>query len=92
MQDKRVIIAPAKLNIFLKILGRREDGYHTLHSGVTFINLFDSIEIEESSKNEIIYKGPFKPKQGYFYPPEAPGIGITIDDNKVESEKELTFG
>ncbi len=66
MQDKRVIIAPAKLNIFLKILGRREDGYHTLHSGVTFINLFDNIEIEESSKNEIIYKGPFKPKQGYY--------------------------
>jgi L-alanine-DL-glutamate epimerase-like enolase superfamily enzyme len=35
---------------------------------------------------------PVKPKQGYFYPPEAAGIGITIDENKVESEKELTFG
>ncbi len=66
MQDKRIISAPAKLNIFLKILGRREDGYHTLHSGVTFINLFDSIEIEESSKKEIIYQGTFKPNKGFY--------------------------
>ena len=66
MQDRKIIIAPAKLNIFLKILGRREDGYHTLLTGVTFINLFDSIQIEESSKNEIIYKGPFKPNKGYY--------------------------
>ena len=34
---------------------------------------------------------PTKPKQGYFYPPEAPGIGITIDEEKVQTEKQLTF-
>ena len=34
---------------------------------------------------------PTKPKQGYFYPPEAPGIGITIDEEKVQTEKKLTF-
>ena len=34
---------------------------------------------------------PTKPKQGYFYPPEAPGIGITIEEEKVQTEKQLTF-
>ena len=37
------IFAPAKLNIFLKVLGRRSDGYHIIRSGITFIDLYDEI-------------------------------------------------
>ena len=44
MRDKKIILAPAKLNIFLKVLGKRNDGYHEIRSGITFINLFDKIE------------------------------------------------
>jgi 4-diphosphocytidyl-2-C-methyl-D-erythritol kinase len=38
--------APAKLNLFLHILGRRPDGYHELQTCFQFINLCDDIAIE----------------------------------------------
>ena len=38
--------APAKLNLFLHILGRRPDGYHELQSCFQFIDLCDEIKIE----------------------------------------------
>jgi len=66
MQDKKIIFAPAKLNIFLKVLGRRADGYHEIRSGVTFINLYDQIQIEKSLKTTIYYTGDFKPKGGAY--------------------------
>jgi len=34
---------------------------------------------------------PLKPIQGYFYPPETPGVGLNVDEDKIESEKEVTF-
>lgn len=66
MQDKKIILAPAKLNIFLKVVGKRNDGYHEIRSGITFINLFDKIEIKKNSKNNISYIGKFKPKDGFY--------------------------
>jgi 4-diphosphocytidyl-2-C-methyl-D-erythritol kinase len=38
--------APAKLNLFLHILGRRQDGYHELQTCFQFIDLCDEISIE----------------------------------------------
>ena len=38
--------APAKLNLFLHILGRRPDGYHELQTCFQFIDLCDEIKIE----------------------------------------------
>ena len=60
------IFAPAKLNIFLKVLGRRPDGYHIIRSGITFIDLYDELEINISNKMSIHYKGPFKPKRDTY--------------------------
>ncbi|HNS27687.1 MAG TPA: 4-(cytidine 5'-diphospho)-2-C-methyl-D-erythritol kinase [Steroidobacteraceae bacterium] len=45
--------APAKLNLFLHITGRRADGYHTLQTAFQLIDLADSIEIEATSDCEI---------------------------------------
>jgi 4-diphosphocytidyl-2-C-methyl-D-erythritol kinase len=38
--------APAKLNLFLHILGRRPDGYHELQTCFQFVDLCDEIHIE----------------------------------------------
>ena len=38
--------APAKLNLFLHILGRRADGYHELQTCFQFVDLCDEITIE----------------------------------------------
>lgn len=38
--------APAKLNLFLHILGRRPDGYHELQTCFQFIDLCDEITLE----------------------------------------------
>ena len=37
------LIAPAKLNLFLHINGRREDGYHELETLFTFLNFGDDL-------------------------------------------------
>jgi 4-diphosphocytidyl-2-C-methyl-D-erythritol kinase len=38
--------APAKLNLFLHIVGRRPDGYHELQTCFQFVDLEDEIHIE----------------------------------------------
>ncbi len=38
-----VIGAPAKINLFLEILGKRPDGYHNLHSLFQAVSLFDRL-------------------------------------------------
>ena len=60
------VLAPAKLNLFLKVINKRNDGYHNICTGVTFLNLYDEIDIFLSKKNSIVYSGPFAPRKGYF--------------------------
>ena len=45
--------APAKLNLFLHILGRRPDGYHELQTCFQFIDLCDEITIEVRTDGRI---------------------------------------
>jgi 4-diphosphocytidyl-2-C-methyl-D-erythritol kinase len=42
------LLAPAKINVTLEILGRREDGYHTLRSVMLPIGLYDRIDLQPS--------------------------------------------
>ena len=66
MQDKIFIKTPAKINLFLKIINKRNDGYHNIRSGVTFLDLCDEISIEVSDTQTIKYSGPFQPLLGIF--------------------------
>jgi len=52
---------PAKINLFLRVLGQ-SGGYHQLESALVTINLFDDLLVEEYSKTEIIIKGPYSEK------------------------------
>lgn len=45
------IKAPAKINLFLDVLGERQDGYHNIKSLLLPISLFDTIRIEPRVKN-----------------------------------------
>ncbi len=45
--------APAKLNLFLHILGRRADGYHELQSCFQFVDLCDEISLQVRPDGEI---------------------------------------
>ena len=45
--------APAKLNLFLHIVGRRSDGYHELQTCFQFVDLCDEITIEVRTDGRI---------------------------------------
>ena len=47
------LIAPAKLNLFLHVTGRRSDGYHLLQTVFRFIDLADSIHIDVTQSADI---------------------------------------
>ena len=47
------VSAPAKLNLFLHIIGRREDGYHLLQSAFTLIDYADTLELVLRGDGEI---------------------------------------
>jgi 4-diphosphocytidyl-2-C-methyl-D-erythritol kinase len=48
-----VWLAPAKLNLFLHIVGRRADGYHELQTCFQFVDLCDEIRIDVREDGQI---------------------------------------
>jgi 4-diphosphocytidyl-2-C-methyl-D-erythritol kinase len=45
--------SPAKLNLFLHIVGRRADGYHLLQSAFQLIDWCDTVDLKRIPENEI---------------------------------------
>ena len=52
-KEETCIIAPAKLNLNLRVISKDIDGYHFLKSHVCFLNLYDYIYISKSKKTSI---------------------------------------
>lgn len=57
-----VLEAPAKLTTSLRVVGRRQDGYHLLEAEMTLLDLCDELELEEDQEgfsviDEIDWKG-----------------------------------
>lgn len=46
--------APAKLNLFLHVVGRRADGYHLLQTAFRFIDLQDTLGFERRTDGKIV--------------------------------------
>ena len=66
MDNNIIEKSPAKINLFLKILNRREDHYHNIRTGITTIDLFDEILVQPSNQFNIEYKGKFAPENNKF--------------------------
>ncbi len=66
MLDKITEKSPAKINLFLKVINKRRDGYHNIRTGITFLNLYDEISIEPYQKFKVIYSGIFSPENNMF--------------------------
>ena len=51
--------APAKINLFLHVVGRRADGYHRIDSLVAFAAIGDTIEVRAARTLTLAIDGPF---------------------------------
>lgn len=45
---------PAKINWFLSVLNKRDDGYHNIISALQYIDVFDTLSFEEANEVEVI--------------------------------------
>jgi len=48
------LLSPAKINLALRVHGRRADGYHEITSVIQPVNLFDTVKIEVAEGNGIL--------------------------------------
>lgn len=53
-----ILRAPAKLNLFLEVLGRRPDGYHELRTVMAPISFYDDVRLRRARRNRITFDPP----------------------------------
>ena len=53
---RHVALSPAKVNLLLKVLSKRSDGYHNLVSVVDLISLYDIITMEEDAQDRVVVR------------------------------------
>jgi len=63
-------LAPAKINLYLHVIGKRKDGYHLLDSLIGFADLHDKLEVVPADTITVAVEGPFAPS-------------LSADDNSV---------
>ena len=56
--DSLTVPAPAKLNLFLHVTGRRADGYHTLESLMVLLDFGDRLTLQVRGDGEIVLARP----------------------------------
>ena len=59
--DRATVFAPAKLNLFLHIVGRRPDGLHLLESLFVFADIGDRLSLEPAAGVDLVVDGPGAP-------------------------------
>jgi len=59
--------APAKINWFLKIINKRDDGYHNILSVMQCIDVYDTLEFESSDSIEVTSDLDISPESNLVY-------------------------
>ena len=54
--SRLVVHAPAKVNLFLEVLGKRSDGYHELETLMVAVNLYDTLVFQEEDSGAIEFR------------------------------------
>jgi 4-diphosphocytidyl-2-C-methyl-D-erythritol kinase len=54
-----VVAAHAKINVMLRVLGRRDDGYHDVETLVLPVDLHDDVEVSPADRLEVELFGPY---------------------------------
>lgn len=52
-------LAPAKINLFLHVLGQTDQGYHTLQSLMVFADVADEVTFDTAGPRSLAVDGPF---------------------------------
>ena len=53
------VAAAAKLNLYLHVVGKREDGFHILDSLIAFASVHDTISVAPAEQLSLAIEGPF---------------------------------
>lgn len=61
------IKAPAKINWFLSVMGRRSDGYHDIVSLMQCVSLYDSLTVDYSDNMEIVTEAGIRTEDNLVY-------------------------
>jgi 4-diphosphocytidyl-2-C-methyl-D-erythritol kinase len=81
-------VAPAKVNLTLEVLGKRDDGYHEVRSVLQTIELHDELTFEAEDEFSYDVKGPYEVSEddlvlraASLFAVEAgvPGVDIRLD-------------
>ncbi len=51
--DARLTWAPAKVNLFLEVLGQRPDGFHEVQTLILAVDLFDTLEVRDDPSGNL---------------------------------------
>jgi 4-diphosphocytidyl-2-C-methyl-D-erythritol kinase len=49
-----VVWAPAKVNLYLEVLGKRPDGYHEIATLMVAVSLYDTLELKEETSGTVV--------------------------------------
>jgi 4-diphosphocytidyl-2-C-methyl-D-erythritol kinase len=81
------ILAPAKINVFLRIIGRRPDGYHLLDSMMVPISLCDELELEAWNREREQVVGSQYSVVSRKNSSERGAITLTCDDPTLPADE-----
>ena len=74
------VAAPAKINLYLHLLGRRDDGYHLLDSLIVFLSLADTVSVRPAGALSLGLAGPSAPAL------EGTGDNLVLDAARALAE------